>query len=55
VATKRINDIIEVLNGLKPSEEFNGEIFTRLVEEIIILNNTATFVFKAGINKKVEL
>lgn len=55
VAAKRINDIIEVLNGITPSQEFNGEMFTRLVEEVIILDRTATFVFKAGINKKMEL
>ena len=55
VATKRINDIIQVLNELTPTDEFNGEMFTRLVEEVIILDRTATFVFKAGINKKIEL
>lgn len=55
MAAKRINDIVEVLNSITPSQEFNGEMFTRLVEEVIILDNTATFVFKAGINKKMEL
>lgn len=52
---KRVEEILKVLEGLNPTEEFNEEIFRRLVEEIVVNERTKlTFKFKVGIERTIE-
>ena len=55
IATKRIKDVLDVINMVKPTDEFDGNLFTRLVEDATILDRKITFNFKIGIQRTVEL
>lgn len=55
VAKNRITEILKTLEEITPTEKFDGEMFLKLVDEVIIKDGTATFMFKVGINKKIEL
>ena len=55
VAKNRITEMLKAIEEINPTEEFDGELFCRLVDEVIVKDGTATFMFKMGINKKMEL
>jgi DNA invertase Pin-like site-specific DNA recombinase len=55
VAKNRITEILKTLEEITPTEKFDGEMFLKLVDEVIIKDGTGTFMFKVGINKKIEL
>ncbi len=55
VAKNRITEILKTLEEVTPTEKYDGEMFTKLVDEVTIKDGTATFMFKVGINKKIEL
>jgi DNA invertase Pin-like site-specific DNA recombinase len=55
VAKNRITEILKTLEEITPTEKFDGEMFLKLVDEVIIKDGTATFMFKVGINKKIKL
>ena len=53
--SRRVDEIISVLEGLEPTEEFNEEIFKRLVESITITDRThLKFKFKVGIEREID-
>jgi site-specific DNA recombinase len=53
---ERVKDIIEALDGLKPTEEFNDELFKRLIESVIITERThIKFKFKVGIEREIDV
>ena len=53
--TKRMNDITNIVDNLKPTEEFNEMIFRNLIESITINERTKiTFKFKIGVEKTIE-
>ncbi len=54
-ATKRIKDIMEVINSVRATERFDGEVFKRLIEEVIVKDRTLTFNFKVGISKTMSI
>ena len=53
--TKRIKDILEAINGMHPMDEFDGEIFRRLIDNVIIKDKRLTFNFKVGISKTITI
>lgn len=53
--TKRIKDILEAINGMHPTDEFDGEIFRRLIDNVIIKDKRLTFNFKVGISKTITI
>ena len=55
VAKNRITEILKTLEEITPTEKFDGEMFLKLVDEVIIKDGTGTFMFKVGINKKIKL
>lgn len=55
VGKNRITEMLKAIEEINPTEEFDGELFSRLVDEVIIKDGTATFMFKMGLNKKMEL
>ena len=55
VAKNRITEILKTLEEVTPTEKYDGEMFTKLVDEVTIKDGTATFMFKVGINKKIKL
>ncbi len=54
-ASKRIKDIMEVINSVQATERFDGEVFRRLIEEVIVKDRTLTFKFKVGVEKVMPL
>ena len=53
--TKRIKDILEAISGMHPMDEFDGEIFRRLIDNVIIKDKRLTFNFKVGISKTITI
>lgn len=53
--TKRIKDILETINEVRPTDEFDGEIFRRLIDNVIIKDKRLTFNFKVGISKSTTI
>ncbi len=53
--TKRLKDILEVINEMHPTDEFDGEMFRRLIDNVIVKGNQLTFNFKVGIVKTVTI
>lgn len=52
---KRVDDISNIINNLKPTEEFDEMIFRNLIESITINERTKiTFKFKIGVEKTIE-
>jgi len=54
-ATRRIKDIMEVINGITPTTEFDGEMFKSLVENVVIKDRELTFNFNVGISRKIAI
>lgn len=53
--TKRLKDILEVINEMHPTDEFDGEMFRRLIDNVIVKGNQLTFNFKVGIVKTATI
>ena len=53
--TKRIKDILEAINEVRSTDEFDGEIFRRLIDNVIIKDKWLTFNFKVGISKSTTI
>ena len=53
--TKRLKDILEVINEMHPTDEFDGEMFHRLIDNVIVKGNQLTFNFKVGIVKAATI
>lgn len=53
--TKRLKDILEVINEMHPTDEFDGEMFRRLIDNVIVKENQLTFNFKVGIVKTATI
>lgn len=55
LANKRVEEILNTLNALEPTEEFDDEIFKRLVESVTINDRCKiTFKFKVGLERTIE-
>ena len=53
--TKRLKDILEAINEMHPTDEFDGEMFRRLIDNVIVKGNQLTFNFKVGIVKTATI
>lgn len=53
--TKKLKDILEVINEMHPTDEFDGEMFRRLIDNVIVKGNQLTFNFKVGIVKTATI
>lgn len=53
--TKRLKDILEVIEQIAPTEKFDGELFRRLIENVIVKDRRLTFNFKVGISKNITI
>ena len=55
LANRRVEEILNTLNSLEPTEEFDDEIFKRLVESVTINDRCKiTFKFKVGLERTIE-
>ena len=55
ILSKRVEEILKTLEGLNPTEEFDEEIFRRLIDSIVINDRTKiTFKFKVGIERTID-
>ena len=55
LANRRIEEILNTLNSLESTEEFDDEIFKRLVESVTINDRCKiTFKFKVGLERTIE-
>ena len=55
LANRKVEEILNTLNSLEPAEEFDDEIFKRLVESVTINNRCKiTFKFKVGLERNIE-
>ena len=55
LANRRVEEILNTRNSIKPTEEFDDEIFKRLVELVTINDRCKiTFNFKVGLERTIE-
>ena len=55
LANRRVEEILNTLNSLEPAEEFDDEIFKRLVESVTINDRCKiTFKFKVELERTIE-
>lgn len=55
LATDRLTEIEQYINSLKLGQEFNDEVFTCFVEQIVVRNRyELEFHFKMGIKKTIK-
>ena len=55
LANRRVEKILDTINSIKPTEEFDDEIFKRLVESVTINDRCKiTFKFKVGLERIIE-
>ena len=53
---RRLDEILEFIEGINPTTEFDAEIFKTVVEEIIVRDeSTLEFHFKVGIVKSITV
>ncbi len=53
--TKRLKDIIEVINGINATDEFSEDTFRMLVDTVLIKGKKCTFNFKVGLSQTVHI
>ncbi|MDY3995292.1 MAG: hypothetical protein SOY58_06100 [Candidatus Onthovivens sp.] len=54
LANRRVEEILNTRNSIKPTEEFDDEIFKRLVELVTINDRCKiTFNFKIGLERTI--
>mgnify|MGYP003294633129 CR=1 FL=1 len=55
LAKARLSEIGKYMDSIKLGEEFNGDIFTSLIDQIVVRNRyELEFHFKIGIKKTVK-
>lgn len=55
ILSKRVEEILKTLDVLEPTEEFDEEIFRRLIDSMVINDRTKiTFKFKVGIERTID-
>lgn len=52
---QKINDLYNVLDNLKPTAEFDEDVFKRLIDMIVVTDNSLKFVFKCGIERTINI
>ena len=55
LATKRIEEVCKVIDDYDSLDNFDGELFKKLIDYVTVNNTKLIFHFKAGFDKTVEL